>query len=66
MDLETIEDKLLERDFKNKAEFIKAINLMLLNCLKYNGIYSGKCQVNVITKTSNVETLNTLNCLPSV
>lgn len=42
MDLETIEDKLLDREFKCKADFIKSINLMLVNCLKYNGIYSGE------------------------
>uniref|UniRef100_A0A915JK67 Bromo domain-containing protein n=1 Tax=Romanomermis culicivorax TaxID=13658 RepID=A0A915JK67_ROMCU len=40
MDLETIEDKLIERKYSSKKEFIEDINLVLLNCLQYNGIYS--------------------------
>ncbi|KHJ45944.1 Bromodomain protein [Trichuris suis] len=38
MDLETIEAKLMNREYKNKLEFIEDINLMLLNCLEYNGL----------------------------
>lgn len=41
MDLSTIENKLIERDYRNKFEFIDDMNLMFLNCLTYNGIESG-------------------------
>ncbi|CDW58661.1 Bromodomain domain containing protein [Trichuris trichiura] len=41
MDLETIEAKLMNREYKNKLEFIEDINLMLLNCLEYNGLKNG-------------------------
>ncbi len=42
MDLETMDAKLGERDYKNKFEFIDDMNLMFLNCLEYNGWNSGK------------------------
>ena len=41
MDIETVESKLLEKEYKNKEEFIDDINLIFFNCLKYNGINNG-------------------------
>ena len=43
MDLETVENKLLQREYKNKFDFIDDMNLIFLNCLEYNGWNSGKC-----------------------
>ncbi len=42
MDLTTIDTKLIERDYRNKFDFIEDFNLMLLNCLVYNGVENGK------------------------
>ena len=42
MDLSTIEMKLLERKYKKKIDFVKDMDLMLVNCLNYNGLYSGE------------------------
>ena len=41
MDLSTMETKLLERDYRNKFEFIDDMNLIFLNCLAYNGLENG-------------------------
>uniref|UniRef100_A0A914VDY2 Bromo domain-containing protein n=1 Tax=Plectus sambesii TaxID=2011161 RepID=A0A914VDY2_9BILA len=40
MDLQTMESKLLEREYRNKFDFIEDMNNLLLNCLTYNGIDS--------------------------
>lgn len=41
MDLSTIEVKLLEREYKTMGELVDDFNLLLNNCLLYNGPYSG-------------------------
>ena len=41
MDLSTIETKILEREYRRKSDFIDDVNLMFLNCLKFNGVLSG-------------------------
>jgi histone acetyltransferase len=43
MDLSTIEIKLLEREYSHISQLIDDVNLMLNNCLTYNGEYSGRC-----------------------
>lgn len=45
MDLTLIDTKLIERDYRNKFDFIEDVNLMLLNCLTYNGLENGSFTV---------------------
>lgn len=41
MDFIKIEEKLNQRAYDSKIDFIDDLNTMFLNCVRYNGIHSG-------------------------